>query len=172
MSEFLKVYKVFYRCLTNVIIIFAVITAAAYLSGIRVYCVRSASMGDSVPLGSLCFVSTYTSYESIVPGDIIAFSANDDLRVTHRAVKIDKDGIITKGDNNIFPDVSKVSKNQFFGRTLFSIPNIGVIIELFHTSKGIIFLSFMLGLLFLSGILYKIKFSGKNQKHISPGDQH
>ena len=86
MSEFLKVYKVFYRCLTNVIIIFAVITAAAYLSGIRVYCVRSASMGDSVPLGSLCFVSTYTSYESIVPGDIIAFSANDDLRVTHRAV--------------------------------------------------------------------------------------
>ena len=87
-------------------------------------------------------------------------------------VKIDKDGIITKGDNNIFPDVSKVSKNQFFGRTLFSIPNIGVIIELFHTSKGIIFLSFMLGLLFLSGILYKIKFSGKNQKHISPGDQH
>ena len=75
MSEFLKVYKIFYRCLTNVIIIFAVITAAAYLSGIRVYCVRSASMGDSVPLGSLCFVSTYTSYESIVPGDIIAFSA-------------------------------------------------------------------------------------------------
>jgi signal peptidase I len=53
------------------------------------------------------------------PGDIVVFSsAENDALIAHRAISIDNGGIITKGDNNVCADPSRLSCESIVGKVI------------------------------------------------------
>jgi signal peptidase len=112
-------------------------------------------MGELLPIGSVCFVSTYSKYENIKSGDVISFRVSDDMLVTHRAEKIMDNVIITKGDANNAEDPDPVTKENYIGKTVFAIPHIGRLFDSLHTFKGALLLGIIAILLIISGIFYK-----------------
>lgn len=112
-------------------------------------------MGELLPIGSVCFVSTYSRYEDIEAGDVISFRVSDDMLVTHRAEKITDNGIITKGDANNTEDPDLVTKDNYIGKTVFAIPHIGRIFGFFRTIAGKILIAVMFLLLLIMGRIYK-----------------
>ena len=131
-----KVFNTVYEVLSTIIIAAGVIFAAGYLYGIRMYHVKSGSMGDILPVGCVCFVNTHESFEKIRAGDVIAFRVDEDMLVTHRAVRITPEGIYTRGDENDTNDPDPVTAENYIGRTFYEIPRIGAALEFFHTPKG------------------------------------
>lgn len=96
--------------------------------GIESRIVLSGSMEPTIHTGSVCFVNTNAKYEDVVVGDVVAFSspAGD---VTHRVINITEVGMETKGDANEASDGISVTKGNFRGETLFSVPYAGYVIH-------------------------------------------
>ena len=155
MAKIRKIFNTLYEIISTTIITFGIILAIVYLCGIRLYHVKSGSMGELLPIGSVCFVSTYSKYENIKAGDVISFRVSDDMLVTHRAEKIMDNVIITKGDANNAEDPDPVTKENYIGKTVFAIPHIGRLFDSLHTFKGALLLGIIAILLIISGIFYK-----------------
>lgn len=155
MAKIKKIFNTLYEIISTTIITFGIILAIVYLCGIRLYHVKSGSMGELLPIGSVCFVSTYSNYENIKAGDVISFRVSDDMLVTHRAEKIMDNVIITKGDANNAEDPDPVTKENYIGKTVFAIPHIGRLFDSLHTFKGALLLGTIAILLIISGIFYK-----------------
>jgi len=154
----MKIIKSIIDVLSSLIIIIGVIFLGLYAFGITPYVVLSGSMEPTIETGSLCFINKHVKYENIKKKDIIAFKMQDGTLVTHRVVKVSKQGLTTKGDNNKETD-GITTKSNYFGKNIFWIPKLGYLIVLIQTTKGkIIFGSFVL-ILFLSGLLF-----GENKK--------
>lgn len=108
--------------------VIAVFAAVVLISGIRPCVVLSGSMEPNIPTWSLCFVNTRTSYDDLALGDVIVYNRrSDDLRIIHRVIKIEDEGITTKGDANTISDGVSVGRDNFYGKELFHIPYIGYI---------------------------------------------
>lgn len=150
-----NVYNIFYRIISTAVIVLAVILFLLYMCGIRLYHVKSGSMGELLPVGSVCFVSTYSKYDDITEGDVISFSVNSDMMVTHRAISVTEDGIITQGDMNNTPDPDYVTRDNYIGKTVFAVPYIGKAFAFFNTRKGIIVIAGVVLLMFITGAIYK-----------------
>ena len=150
-----KVFNAIYRVISTSVIILGVVLGILYLCGIRLYHVKSGSMGELLPVGSVCFVSTYSKFENIETGDVISFRVSDDMLVTHRAIKITDEGITTKGDENNNPDPDPVTKENYIGKTVFALPYVGTVLGYFHSLSGKIVLATVGIVLLLSGVLYK-----------------
>ena len=144
-----------YEIVSTVIVLFAVLLAVMFLCGIRMYNVRSGSMGELIPQGSVCFVSTYTGFDSISVGDVIAFRPDEEILVTHRAVRISEEGIYTRGDENEIRDPAPVTKDNYIGKTVFAIPHLGELLAFAKSVKGIITGAAVLLLLAAAGIAYR-----------------
>ncbi|WP_295094281.1 signal peptidase I [Ruminococcus sp.] len=157
MAKSRKIFNMIYKMISTVVITIGAIILIFYLCGIRIYHVKSGSMGELLPVGSVCFVSTYVSYDDIEAGDVISFRLSDDIRVTHRAEKITAEGIITKGDENNTNDPDLVTKENYIGKTVFAIPHLGVIFDYFRTIGGMIVLGIVGVMLIVSGLFYKPK---------------
>jgi signal peptidase len=157
MAKIRKIFNTIYKIISTVVITIGAIILILYLCGIRLYHVKSGSMGELLPVGSVCFVSTYTSYEDIKAGDVISFRVSDDIRVTHRVEKITAEGIITKGDENNTNDPDPVTKGNYIGKTVFAIPHLGAVFGYFRTMGGMIVLGITGVLLIVSGLFYKQK---------------
>lgn len=155
MAKIKKIFNTLYEIISTTIITVGIILAIVYLCGIRLYHVKSGSMGELLPIGSVCFVSTYSKYENIKAGDVISFRVSDDMLVTHRAEKITDNVIITKGDANNAEDPDPVTKENYIGKTVFAIPHIGRLFDSLHTFKGALLLGITAILLIISGIFYK-----------------
>ncbi len=112
-------------------------------------------MGELLPVGSVCFVSTYSKYENIETGDVISFKVDDDMLVTHRAVRITGAGIYTKGDENNTEDPDAVTKENYIGKTVFALPYIGKALEFFHTINGLIVIAAVVLIMLITGTFYK-----------------
>lgn len=96
--------------------------------GIRPLTVMSGSMEPSIKTGSVALIETnLTDFKDIEKGDIITFDIGGSF-VTHRAVDITEDGIVTKGDANNARDPWIVTDANYYGNELFSIPYIGYLI--------------------------------------------
>lgn len=96
--------------------------------GIRPLTVMSGSMEPDIKTGSVAIIETnLTDFNEIKRGDIIAFDIGGSL-VTHRAVDITEDGIVTKGDYNNTKDLWIVTDANYYGKELFSVPYIGFLI--------------------------------------------
>ena len=149
-----KVYAYGYRIVSTAVIVCGILLATLYLCGIRLYHVKSGSMGELMPVGSVCFVSTYSSFDSIRAGDIISFRV-DDIKVTHRAISVTPEGIITQGDMNDSADPDPVTKDTYIGKTVFALPHFGNALGFFQTLKGKVTLGICILLLILAGFLYK-----------------
>lgn len=108
--------------------IIIILIAVVFISGIRPCVVLSGSMEPSIPTWSLCFVDTRVSYDDIVLGDVVVYDRRaDDRRIIHRVVKIEDEGITTKGDANLITDGVSVGRDNLYGKELFHIPYIGYI---------------------------------------------
>ena len=140
---------------STAVIVTGIIVVVLYLCGIRIFKVRSGSMGEAVPLGSLCFVSTYSSYENISIGDIISFRLGDDVMVTHRAEDITADGVMTKGDCNEGADPDPVTRDNYIGKTVFAIPYLGELLNSLNSLTGRVILVFFVIAIIISGRLFR-----------------
>ena len=150
----MKVIKGIINVLTTLIIIIGGIFLILYVCGIVPYVVLSGSMEPTIETGSLCFINKHTNYNKIQEKDIIAFKHKDGTLVTHRAVKVTKSGIKTKGDNNKDIDSNIVVKENYVGKNIFWIPKVGYIVKNFQTTKGVIILITCVVLLLVSGLLF------------------
>lgn len=146
--------RIAYLTVSTAVIILALVLAAAYIGGLRMFAVKSGSMGDELPVGSLCFVSSYSSFEGITAGDVIAFRASDDMFAAHRAVSVTEAGIITRGDENEDTDRDPVTKDNYLGKTLFAIPRLGRLLEQMRTVPGMIVTVIFLILLIAGGFFF------------------
>jgi signal peptidase len=149
-----KLYNTIYRIISTSVIALAAILVILNLCGIRMYNVRSGSMEDSIPLGSLCFVSTYSSYDDIKVNDVISFHI-DDMKVTHRVAEITSEGFVTKGDNNQNADPEPVTESNYIGKTVFAVPAIGAFLGKLRSLGGIVFSGVVLALFLAGGHFYK-----------------
>ena len=125
-----------------------------YIAGIVPYVVLSGSMEPEIKTGSVCFINKNAKFESVKEKDIIAFKMNDGTLVTHRAVKVDASGIVTKGDNNKEEDSNIVNKSNFVGKNLFWIPKAGYVIKGFQTTIGRIIAIALIVILLVAGFLF------------------
>ncbi len=132
-----KIIIVFIKVLQSLFIAAAAAFILMYLAGLRFYVVVTGSMSPTIEVGSLCVVNSRATYDSVSAGDIISFRAGSEMLVTHRAVRIEKDGIVTKGDANKSEDIAKVTKETFAGRNLISVPKLGRAVTFLRSKAGI-----------------------------------
>lgn len=150
----MKIIKCLINILTTLIITIGGIFLILYICGITPYVVLSGSMEPTIETGSLCFINKHSDIKTIKEKDIIAFKMSDGTLVTHRAVEITDEGIITKGDNNEESDSDVVKESNFVGKNIFWIPKIGYIVKAIQTTKGKIIVITFIILLFVSGFLF------------------
>lgn len=149
----MKLIKWIVNLLTSLIVIVGIIVAGLYVLGIKPYIVLSGSMEPAIKTGSLCFINNHAKYENIKEKDIIAFKSGDVL-VTHRVISITDEGMETKGDANSVADGLVITKSNYVGKNVFSIPFVGYIIKSFQTKKGKIIIGTVIVLLFLAAFLF------------------
>ncbi len=125
-----------------------------YIFGYTPYVVLSGSMEPTIKTGSLCFINRHAPYKDIKKKDIIAFRLDDKTLVTHRVVKITKEGLTTKGDNNKKKDEKIITADNYVGKNVFWIPKLGYIVKAFQTTKGKIIAVTCIILLLVAGILF------------------
>ena len=150
----MKIIKGIINVLTTLIICVGSLFIILYIFGIIPYVVLSGSMEPTIGTGSLCFINKNANIENIKEKDIIAFKLRDGTLVTHRAIKVDNSGIITKGDNNKAADSNVVNKENFVGKNLFWIPKVGYVVKAFQTTRGKIIAGAIIVLLLVSGFLF------------------
>jgi len=148
-----KIFSKIYFLIVSILIAFGMLLCTLYLCGIRPYVVQTGSMSPTIPVGSICFVNQNTSYTEIQIGDVIAFRLGGKAMVTHRAVRIESAGIITKGDANRVEDAALVTEENFVGKTILCIPEIGNFVRYLRTKYGIIFFISSAVILILCGFL-------------------
>ena len=152
----IKVLAKFLDVITVGIIIVCIGLVTPILFHIKPYVVMSGSMEPKIHTGAVAYVDTnFTGAEAEI-GDIIAFESGD-IFVTHRVVDIDASNeLITKGDANDAEDIAPISRDKVIGKTVFSVPFVGYVIErvrgklLMYVAALIILLNVMMNLL-LSG---------------------
>ena len=155
-----------YEVVSTVLITLGSIIAILYLCGLRFYYVKTGSMGELLPVGSVCVVSTYSRYENIKTGDVISFRVNDGMLATHRAIKITENGIITQGDANNTADPAPVTKENYIGKTVFAVPKLGVLFSFVHSFAGKTVIVGAIAVLVILGWIYKEKERTENNSDL------
>lgn len=140
MNNILNIIKKTLDYLATFMIIIGLIIIILHLCNIKQYVVVSGSMEPKIKTGSVVFINHNYKYDKLKENDVIAFKLKSGSVVTHRIVKITKEGIVTKGDANKKED-GITTENNYVGKLLFSIPYVGYIIKVFTTTKGIIAIS-------------------------------
>ena len=153
MNWFIKVIKALLNALMTVIIIVGCSFVLLFLIGIEPFVVESGSMEPSIKTYSLVMINKHANYDDIKENDVIGFKSETGARVIHRAIKITAEGIETKGDANEVSDGISVTKSNFIGKNLFSIPKVGYGVKLMQTKRGKIILVTVVIVLLLAGIL-------------------
>lgn len=123
-----------WNILSAVLIFFGFIFFVISLIGIKPYIVASGSMEPAIHTGSLVFSANRKVQPEI--GDVITYQ-KDEAFVTHRIVRIEENGYITKGDANDQEDFFTVSPSQVVGKVLFSVPFFGYLFSILQSSKAL-----------------------------------
>lgn len=91
----------------------------ATINGYTTLEVISGSMEPTIYKGDMIVIDIKS--KKFTKGDIITFYDSEGSFVTHRIISIDKDKVITKGDNNNTED-SPISIDKIVGKYVFRIP--------------------------------------------------
>ena len=117
-------------------VLFLALMVALLLSfafGMRLCIVSSGSMEPNLPTWSLCLVDSTVDYDEIKVGDIVVYYRDwDNLRIIHRVIEQKENGLVTKGDANVFSDGLSVRADNLYGREIFFIPYLGYVANVFH----------------------------------------
>jgi len=107
---------------------------------IQIYEVETGSMEDGIHPGDYVLICKKDSYKI---GDVVTYT-KDNYYVTHRIIKEDNNGVITKGDANNTED-EEISRDSIVGKVIL----IGGILNIIIDYKYAI-VSFLLGIYLLS----------------------
>lgn len=129
-------------------------TMFLHLTGFRFVYVVSGSMEPEIATGSLCIINTNTEVKTLKEGDVIAFRSGS-MEVTHRIVRVDQDGFITKGDANESEDAGVVPFEHVIGKNVLWIPYAGMILAYLKTVPGMIIAGICIVAIQLLCVLYK-----------------
>lgn len=128
------------KTILNVVLAVIIIATAAILvanfAGIKPYIVKSGSMEPTIMTGSVAWVNENFDYNQVQVDDIIAFKSATGAKVTHRAINITGEGIETKGDNNEMSDGVSTTEDNFCGKTIFWVPQLGRLMAKLNTLYG------------------------------------
>lgn len=123
--------KIFSAGFVIVLLVAALIITNLSFFHIHLFCMRSESMGDAIPKGSL-IISYEAPMEKLEPGDVITYRNRDGLRITHEIVSVTenykKSGCYTfrtKGRANASIDEEEITYGMIEGKVLFYIPYVG-----------------------------------------------
>lgn len=110
------------------------------IGNVSVFNIVSKSMEDTINVNDLIVIKQCKESE-IQKEDIITYKKEDGTIVTHRVVRISKEGgqnlYTTKGDNNEIEDSEPIKHSQVYGKYLFKINNAGNIVELLQENNGL-----------------------------------
>ena len=111
-----------------------------HILGIYMFNIVSESMEPTFYKNDLVVVKK-CKLEELRKGDIITFK-QEDRTISHRILEITKDKgevkYITKGDNNDVQDKDLVEGQNVYGKVLFSIGKIGIIVHYIQNVRGFI----------------------------------
>nr|WP_232353932.1 signal peptidase I [[Bacillus] enclensis] len=160
-----KVLKITSSLITTVLflvllfMIFVVISSKAsggepQFLGYQLKTVLSGSMEPTFKTGSIIAVKPVEDPASLKKGDVVTYLQQDNTIVTHRIMKVIKNGentmFQTKGDNNNDMDTQPViAQNVVAKYTGFTIPFLGYFIDFAKSSKGTAILLIVPGVLLL-----------------------
>ena len=153
MKKFIKIVKIICNIVSTIIIGVGLVFVLLFCIGIQPYVVESGSMEPEIKTGSICFVNKNAKYEDVKVGDIIAFKISTNEFATHRVCEISDQGFFTKGDANSGRDDIITTKNNFIGKNVFSIPNLGIIIKIIQSPSGKIILGTIIIVLLVAAVL-------------------
>lgn len=128
------IIKIIYILLLVYLIIFIPI-----FWGYKPLVVISGSMEPTLRVGGILYYKEYNN-NSFKEGDILVYKTKKHI-ISHRIVKINKNGYITKGDNNKNNDKNIINKNILGKGTDYSIPYIGYYADFIYHHKYLLFLS-------------------------------
>ena len=122
--------------------------------GYQLKTVLSGSMEPTFKTGSIIAVKPLSDTTNLKEKDVITFMQQDQTIVTHRIIKVIKQGdqvmYQTKGDNNEDADVNPVmAQNVVAKYTGVTIPFLGYLIDFAKSSKGMATLLITPGVLLL-----------------------
>ena len=138
------------KILIDIVFIIAIILLAGYfilrnMGIIEIYEVETGSMEDGIHPGDYVLINRKDNYQI---GDIVTYIKND-YYVTHRIIKEDGNGVITKGDANNTED-DEIDRSSILGKVIL----IGGILNYVIEYKFAI-VSFLLGIYLLSCYFFK-----------------
>ena len=92
--------------------------------GISVDSIMSGSMEPVLRTGGIVFTDTKERRPEI--GDIVTYQVGEN-RVTHRVIRKERKGYVTKGDANNKEDPTVVTADQKIGKVIFVLPCLGYV---------------------------------------------
>jgi len=141
-----SLYKIGYAIFVTIVIFVAVVILASVLpipGKLEMKIVQSGSMEPTIKTGALAVIKPSDSYQV---GDIITFGKDTKTEVptTHRitANRVENGVMVytTKGDANEDKDTREVRQSEIIGKTLFSVPYLGYIMDFAKQPLGFILL--------------------------------
>ena len=171
---------IYYICLAfaGSIILLIVISIIPVPGNFKVLTVLSGSMEPAIKTGSVVFVkpahSTGSGQADYKIGDIITFGDQEgsEALTTHRIVEIEiEDGktlYTVKGDANNAADTRKVPSENVVGKTLFSIPFLGYLLNFAKQPIGFILLIWVPAIIIIWEEIEKIRKELKRKPKIEP----
>lgn len=97
-------------------------------------------------------IDRVTPYQDLAIDDVISYRADNNIIVTHRIIKKTGQEFIVQGDQNNQPDAMTITKENYIGTYLFTIPLLGQLTNLL--SGPLLLIIFAFGIAFLFLFLY------------------
>ena len=137
----------------------------AFLLGYKPYILTSESMEPAYMKHSAVLIKK-GGYDSVKPGDIIAFKAEKmgGKPAFHRVIEITDSGYVTKGDNCRTNDEQLVDGKSFIGREIWHTNITARIIPIAQTTDGL-FMMFVMPVLLIITITVFVKILKKYGIH-------
>lgn len=157
-----KIWKVLFNALERILLIVAVVGGVGIILPrafhIVPYIVLSGSMEPEIQAGSIVYIDKNIEIEEIQEKDIIGYCMNNEVKVVHRIVQLDRENhmVVTKGDANQVEDITPVPFERIEGKVIVSIPYIGYGVAWIRSMMGITVIIFITTVLFLGTILKRI----------------
>ena len=144
----------------SVVGILCLVALVFFLLGYRPYILKTESMEPMYTKGSLCWIDTHVSLDSVTSGDVLVYRSPANSLVLHRLIRIlpgsshddSSLSVIMQGDANTMKQKMELSSNNFIGKEVFTIPFLGTFVS--FLSDGILWL--LIGFAFLLSCLCRV----------------
>lgn len=115
--------------------LFGITTLILVIAGFRPFILKTQSMEPIYTQGSLCWVDTRVSLDSLEVGDALVYRSPANSLVLHRLVGLRESNTpssisaVMQGDANELTQDVELSHINYVGREAFSIPGLGLAVD-------------------------------------------